>query len=291
MNNASRFGTLVVLAFLLMPWTPASGQDLQMPAPDEMTVWHARRILQGKTPSYVTIRINAESIDFDYRSPPSIPLEQYTVDLKTLDPVAARCSTSGGKYKWFRCEIEYKDGRPIPSPEKKGRAPIPAKDRPPVKELFRLTWWDSCLAGKQEEEAVVRFNAETFAAAINHLREFAVNPSHPLRNFQQQATAWRALASKPPIPDEVKLQRMLAEEAVKEKQPWKALVHYEAGLELCPTWPQGYFNAALIAAELKFYAQAVEHMQSYLELAPDAADAQSARDQLAIWQYKAKGTK
>ena len=29
-------------------------------------------------------------------------------------------------------------------------------------------------------------------------------------------------------------------------------------------------------------------MQAYLELMPDAADAQAARDQIAMWQYKAK---
>ena len=32
----------------------------------------------------------------------------------------------------------------------------------------------------------------------------------------------------------------------------------------------------------------VEHMQNYLELLPNAPDAQSARDQLDLWQLKAK---
>jgi hypothetical protein len=53
-------------------------------------------------------------------------------------------------------------------------------------------------------------------------------------------------------------------------------------------WPQGWFNAAVVAASLGYYADAAEHMQSYLELMPDAPDAQSARDQIAMWQYKAK---
>jgi regulator of sirC expression with transglutaminase-like and TPR domain len=43
----------------------------------------------------------------------------------------------------------------------------------------------------------------------------------------------------------------------------------------------------LISAELGLYAEAIEHMQAYLELFPDAADAQSARDQIVIWQDKA----
>ena len=35
-------------------------------------------------------------------------------------------------------------------------------------------------------------------------------------------------------------------------------------------------------------ADAVEDMQSYLELVPNAPDAQAARDQIDLWQLKAK---
>jgi tetratricopeptide (TPR) repeat protein len=80
----------------------------------------------------------------------------------------------------------------------------------------------------------------------------------------------------------------LAENAVKEKKLDDALEHYELGLDSCYTWPQGHFNAALIAAEIGFYEQAVEHMQSYLELVPDAPDAEAARDQIVIWRDKGK---
>jgi regulator of sirC expression with transglutaminase-like and TPR domain len=62
-------------------------------------------------------------------------------------------------------------------------------------------------------------------------------------------------------------------------------------LALYPTWPEGHFNAALIAAELGNYTDAAEHMQAYLELLPNAPDAQSARDQVDLWQLKAKDHK
>ena len=58
-----------------------------------------------------------------------------------------------------------------------------------------------------------------------------------------------------------------------------------------PLWPEDYFNAALIAASVGVYAQAAEHMQCYLELLPNAPDAQAARDQIGMWQIKAKETK
>ena len=37
-----------------------------------------------------------------------------------------------------------------------------------------------------------------------------------------------------------------------------------------------------------YYDAAMEHMQAYLELVPEAADAQAARDKILIWQAKAK---
>jgi tetratricopeptide (TPR) repeat protein len=125
------------------------------------------------------------------------------------------------------------------------------------------------------------------AKALNRLREMAGEQGMALRNFSQAAAEWRALPTKPPIPEEVRAQRLLAETALKEQQAGKALSHYETGVEFYPVWPEGRFNAALIAAELKFYSEAVEQMRAYLELTPDSPDAQSARDQIVIWQDKA----
>jgi regulator of sirC expression with transglutaminase-like and TPR domain len=109
--------------------------------------------------------------------------------------------------------------------------------------------------------------------------------------FRQQAAAWRALPTKPPLPDAVRIQRIAAEDAIKNSHPDAAMNYYEAGLALDPTWPEGHFNAALIAAELGDYTDATEHMQAYLELTPNAADAQAAHDQLDLWQLKAKEQK
>ncbi len=129
--------------------------------------------------------------------------------------------------------------------------------------------------------------AESVAKAINHLRNMAGEQGLALRNLPQAAAAWRALSPKPPLPEEVRAQRLLAETAFKEGKLGKALYHYENGVELYPVWPEGRFNAALMAAELKFYSEAVEHMRAYLELVPDSPDAPSARDQIVIWQDKA----
>ena len=105
-------------------------------------------------------------------------------------------------------------------------------------------------------------------------------------DFQQKAAAWRALPVKPALSDDVKRERLLAENAVSEKRFQDAVSHYEAGLKLNPMWPEGHFNAALVSAELTNYDKAVWHMRAYLELVPNAPDTRSAREQIVIWQDK-----
>ena len=50
-------------------------------------------------------------------------------------------------------------------------------------------------------------------------------------------------------------------------------------------------NAALLCAELGYYSEALHHMRAYLELVPDAPDAQQARDHMVIWEAKLTKTK
>lgn len=201
-----------------------------------------------------SFRFTLDSIEFDgtiagKRS------EHFQVDLKSLPPLLPRRRWDGG----YLVKDEAGGDRGIPRP------------------LNQIIFW-----GKDRAA-----DAALLAASLNRLRTLATSRQAAGSEFPQQAAAWRAMATKPPIPEAVRLQRLLAEDALKKKQPEEALDHYENGLLAYPTWPQGWFNAALIAAELGRYADAAEKMRAYLELVPDSQDAQSARDQIAIWQYKA----
>jgi len=134
-------------------------------------------------------------------------------------------------------------------------------------------------------------DAEAFADAVNRLRAAARDQGRESLEavwpeFQQKAAAWRALAEKPAISEDVRKYRLLAENAVKENRFDSAVEEYEAGLEINPTWPEGHFNAALLYAELGYYPEAMHHMRAYLELTPEAPDAQQARDQVVIWEAK-----
>jgi tetratricopeptide (TPR) repeat protein len=88
--------------------------------------------------------------------------------------------------------------------------------------------------------------------------------------FKTKAVKWQSAAAKPVMPDEAHVHQVLAENAVREKNFDKAIDEYEAALEIFPTWPDGQSNVALICGETGDYDCAVEHMQDYLELVPNA---------------------
>jgi len=108
------------------------------------------------------------------------------------------------------------------------------------------------------------------------------------RDFPQKAAEWRALPSGPPVSEEVRRHRLVAENAIRENDFDTAVSEYIDGLESDPTWPEGHFNAALLMGELGYYSEAIRHMQAYVELVPEAPDAQAARDQIVIWGVKAR---
>jgi regulator of sirC expression with transglutaminase-like and TPR domain len=105
--------------------------------------------------------------------------------------------------------------------------------------------------------------------------------------FSAAARAWRENPAKPSPSREADQHRVLAENAFREKNLDSAIEHYESALEIQPMWPEGWFNLALIYSELKNYADATDRMKHYLELVPDAPDANDARTQMIIWEDKA----
>ena len=132
--------------------------------------------------------------------------------------------------------------------------------------------------------------AQNFADAFNRLLYAAYRneDSAELQTFSAAAQAWRENPAKPPLSAEADRARILAENALKEKNLNSAIEHYESGLEVQPMWPAGWFNLAIIYAEQNNYADATDRMKHYLELAPDAPDAKDAREQTIIWEDKAK---
>lgn len=225
-----------------------------------LTLWQARKQFMlglqstyGMTGDAGSYRFTMDGVQFSAHQFRHKNSESYKVEFKTL-PEAWVKRGFGGVYR-----LKNLDGEDLPEP------------------FNKLMWY----SGNSWQ------SAESMAKAVNRLREMSGEPGAALRDFPKAAAAWRALPAKPAISEDVRAQRVLAEAAFKEGNLNKALYHYERGVELYPVWAEGRFNAALIASELKFYDEAVEHMRAYLELAPDSPDAVSARDQVVIWQDKA----
>jgi len=129
--------------------------------------------------------------------------------------------------------------------------------------------------------------AQRFADAFNRLL-YAAYHDEDFLSFATAAKAWRANPAKPPLSPEADRHRLLAENAIREQDLDSAVEHYESALEIQPMWPAGWFNLAVIYAEQKNYADASDCMKHYLELVPDAPDAKDARDQMIIWEDRAR---
>jgi tetratricopeptide (TPR) repeat protein len=137
--------------------------------------------------------------------------------------------------------------------------------------------------------------AQRFADALNTLIRAARGVGDTVsasdwNDFVLKANKWRAMPVKPDLPEEAQRHRVLAEHAISEKDFDKAIEEYDAALDVFPTWPDGQYNVAALCAGIEDYQEAIQHMKYYLELLPDAPDAKEARQQIWIWQDKAKAT-
>lgn len=128
------------------------------------------------------------------------------------------------------------------------------------------------------------YSAVTWSAAYLYQLSF-VSPEAP-GYFETEAKKYREAETKPELPESAREFKVRAESAVKEKRFLDAVEAYDQALQIAPWWPQGHFNAALILAELKVYGLAVDEMQRYLLLAPDAANARQAQDKIYDWKGK-----
>lgn len=108
--------------------------------------------------------------------------------------------------------------------------------------------------------------------------------------FEQRLTAWRAAGEKIDPPEEAQRHFVLAQAAFQEKNVEHQAEELAAALEIYPTWPDRQSDLAVTLGELGRYSEAIQHMQMYLELVPNAPDAQQAKQQIWVWQDKLRGS-
>ena len=130
--------------------------------------------------------------------------------------------------------------------------------------------------------------AMMFVDAVLRLKEVEFTEEADFDAFTANAKTWLEAKSKPEMSDDARAYNALAEDAYKRKDLTAALDAYCNALDRYPMWPEGNFNAALLAAEAEDYGLAAQLMRRYLVLAPDAKDAAAAKEQFLLWQLKAK---
>ena len=147
------------------------------------------------------------------------------------------------------------------------------------------------LLGGRTTDFSSQFRARSFGDAVLVLKAAALAPDTEeadVAAFAAAAADWRAQSPRPAMSDDALTFKLLAEDAFKRKEFAAALQAYRDALDRHPMWPDGHYNAALLAAEHADYELAAKHMRRYLALAPDAKDAARAKEKLLLWQYKAK---
>lgn len=109
-------------------------------------------------------------------------------------------------------------------------------------------------------------------------------------DWQETVRRYRAAAVKPALPEAARRFKVQAEAAVAQQAFAEAAGHYRSGLRLAPWWPEGRFNRALLLGETGGYREAIDEMQKYLALVPDAPDARAAQDKIYEWERLAGKT-
>ncbi len=131
-----------------------------------------------------------------------------------------------------------------------------------------------------------------FINAMLVLKEAALAPDTEeeanFAAFTAEAKTWLAATVKPEMAKEARTFKLVAEDALKRKDFPATLDAYCEALDKFPMWPEGQYNAALLAAETHDYDLAAHHMRRYLVLAPNAKGSKAAEDKLLLWEHKAK---
>ena len=103
--------------------------------------------------------------------------------------------------------------------------------------------------------------------------------------MSRAAALLKAHAELAELPEEARKYSLRGEVLVKEKNLEGALGEYTPALRAAPFCPALRYSAALLAADLGKFSQAIAHMNAFLELSPGAPNAREAKDLIYKWEF------
>lgn len=131
--------------------------------------------------------------------------------------------------------------------------------------------------------------AQNFANALNRLLKYA-NVDYPPFKAKIDDGVAKCVAgtARPAASDALHAEMVLGLNALDEKRLTDALDHYDAALSIEACEPDANKNAGLISAELQDWGSASDYMRRYLLLVPNAPDAAQMKNNIIVWDDKAK---
>jgi len=103
--------------------------------------------------------------------------------------------------------------------------------------------------------------------------------------FQTKAAQYRGMKVKPPISEEQRKYIVQANASNARKDYAGAIDLYNKAMDIDPvSYPEAYFNLALLFAQMQRFKPAIASMKQYLLLAPEAKDARNGQDKIYEWE-------
>lgn len=200
-----------------------------------------------------------------------------------------------GRWYWFRAfaKLQRQDsagakadldrwlefGSPYASYRRELGLLILTNDRVKARDSERL----AASAAERSGNALVAFRHYQKAFALT-LPTFANESDQAEELKTALVRTWRASQPNPDLPEEARRYAVQGLAFAEAKRYEEANQAFRTVNEICPWYPQAFFNRATVLAAMERYADAIASMNLYLAVVPDASDARAARDQIYKWE-------
>ncbi|MBS3907994.1 MAG: tetratricopeptide repeat protein [Syntrophaceae bacterium] len=95
----------------------------------------------------------------------------------------------------------------------------------------------------------------------------------------------RRMPSTPEISEEARKHALRGEVMIRNGEFENAAKEFKTAIKMAPYAAKLYFNTAILYADMKKYPEAIRHMKTYTEMAPEAPDVRTAKDEMIKWEY------
>ena len=147
---------------------------------------------------------------------------------------------------------------------------------------WKIDFPDFLITGSLPELKKVADNLYFIQKTLENLTE---KQNKELALFEPIAAEYRSLSVKPRMTEEQRRLVVQANAYTQKKDYAGAIDRYNKTIEHNPTsYPEAYFNLALLHEQQSLYTFAIHYMKKYLMLAPDAPDARGAQDKIYEWE-------